>query len=203
MGRLIGVFGGTFDPPHIGHRILAHEAVLELGLDRILWVVTGDPPHKPDQVISPARLRVEMVHLITDTEASFELSRVELDREPPHYAVDTLRLLRSQWPDSKLVYLMGGDSLMELPSVWHQPQEFVQEVDQLGVMRRSSMQIDLEWLSGQLPGVESKVHLFTTPRIEVSSSLIRQRARTGVEYKHFLTQDVGEFVARQELYRPR
>lgn len=201
MGRVTGIFGGTFDPPHIGHRILAYEALLELGLDRVLWVVTGDPPHKPDQKISPAELRVEMVGRLIEAEPAFKLSRVELDRQPPHYAVDTLRLLREQWPDVQMVYLMGGDSLMELPIVWHRPLDFVREVDRLGVMRRPATQIDLKWLEGQLPGIESKVHLFSTPRIEISSSLIRERARTSKPYQHFLTKEVGEIVASRNLYR--
>ena len=81
--------------------------------------------------------------------------------------------------------------------------DFVQEVDRLGVMRRPSTQIDLGWLGGQLPGIESKIHLFSTPRIEISSSLIRERARTGKPYQHFLTKEVGEFVANRQIYRSR
>jgi nicotinate-nucleotide adenylyltransferase len=201
MGRIIGIFGGTFDPPHLGHRILAYEAQYELELDRVLWVVTGDPPHKPDRMIANSEHRVRMVSLMIEAEPSFELSRVELDRQPPYYAVDTLQLLRDKWPDAHLVYLMGGDSLMELPSVWHQPLEFVKQVDSLGVMARPSMAIDMDRLKSELPGVETKVHFLSSPLIEISSSLIRTRIGEGKPYKHFLTSSVAEYVEREGLYR--
>ncbi|MGD8822915.1 MAG: nicotinate-nucleotide adenylyltransferase [Anaerolineales bacterium] len=201
MGRLIGIFGGTFDPPHLGHRILAYEAMLNLGLEQVLWVVTGDPPHKPDIQITPAQDRVAMVEMMIDSEPAFILSRVELDRQPPHYALDTLRLLHQQWPQAELVYLMGSDSLMELPTVWHQPRQFVDQADRLGVMPRPNVELDLPWLASKLPGIESKVTFFTAPLIEISSSLIRSRIRAGQPYKHFVTAEVGRYLDRSTFYR--
>lgn len=201
MGRLIGVFGGTFDPPHHGHRILAYEAQLELGLDRVLWVVTGDPPHKPDRMITPAQHRVAMVSMVVEDEKSFELSRVELDRQPPHYAVETLELLRNEWPDEELVYLMGGDSLMELPTVWHKPGEFVDLVNRIGVMRRPTTEVDMDWLNSVLPGIETKVQFFNAPLVDISSSLIRARVRAGKAYKHFLPARIAQYIEREDLYR--
>lgn len=200
MGRLIGVFGGTFDPPHLGHRILAYEARLALGLDQVLWVVTGDPPHKPDRKLAPAEDRVAMVRMMIDSEAAFTLSRVELDREPPHYALDTLDLLREEWPGAELVYLMGSDSLMELPTIWHNPVQFVEQVDRLGVMPRPDVQVDMQWLQSKLPGIEVKVNLFSTPLIEISSSLIRARMRSGQPYQHFVMPQVGQYLERGKFY---
>lgn len=200
MGRLIGVFGGTFDPPHLGHIILAHEARLGLNLELVLWIVTGDPPHKPDRRISPAEQRVAMVEMMIHDEPAFALSRVELDRQPPHYAVDTLAYLREQFPQAELVYLMGSDSLMELPDVWHNPQQFVDQVDQIGVMHRVGAEVDLIQLEAELPGIESKVRFFRAPLIEISSSLIRQRAHEGLAYQHFLTEAVGQYVSTNKLY---
>ena len=200
MGRLIGVFGGTFNPPHLGHRILAYEAMLDLGLEKVLWVVTGDPPHKPDDGLMSAQDRVVMVEMMIDSEPAFSLSRVELDRQPPHYALDTLRLLHRQWPEAELVYLMGSDSLMELPTVWHQPRQFVDQADRLGVMARPAVEVDMQWLASELPGIESKVTLFSAPLIEISSSLIRSRIRAGQPYKHFVTDEVGMYLERGQFY---
>ena len=202
MGRLIGIFGGTFDPPHLGHRILAYEAMLGLGLEQVLWVVTGDPPHKPDRKITSAQDRVAMVEMMLESEPAFRLSRIELDRQPPHYALDTLRLLRQEWPQSELVYLMGSDSLMELPTVWHQPRQFVDQVDQLGVMARPHTDVDMEWLRSELPGIESKVKFFSAPLIEISSSMIRSRIRAGLPFKHFVTNHVGMYLETGGFYLP-
>ena len=89
----IGLFGGTFDPPHLGHLILASEAYSQLGLNRLLWILTPDPPHKQDQVITPVEHRLAMVNLAIQDNAKFELSRVELDRPGPHYTLDTVETI--------------------------------------------------------------------------------------------------------------
>ncbi len=107
----VGVFGGTFDPPHLGHLILAAEALHQLRLERLLWVLTQDPPHKHGQMICPWEARFEMVRLATAGDPAFEISRVDIDRPGPHYAVDTMGILKRQLPQTDLFYLIGGDSL--------------------------------------------------------------------------------------------
>jgi len=142
MRQRLGIFGGTFDPPHIGHLILAAEAHSQLSLDRVLWVLTFYPPHKTEQSISPLSDRLDMVLAAISDDPRFELSRVDIDRPAPHYAVDTVRLLKETCPQSELVYLMGGDSLKSLP-YWYKPLEFVAGCHSLGVMRRPGDQINL------------------------------------------------------------
>ena len=117
----LGIFGGTFDPPHIGHLVLASEAYHQLKLDRLLWVLTPRPPHKPNQQITALEYRIEMVQAIVEDEPTFELSRVEIDRPPPHYAVDTVEILGKRFPGARLIYLVGGDSLRDLP-LWRHVQ---------------------------------------------------------------------------------
>ena len=112
----LGVFGGTFDPPHLGHLILAAEACSKLELERLLWVLTPDPPHKLDRKITPLEHRLAMVTLAIQDTPAFELSRVEIDRPGPHYMVDTLGLLMKAHPSAELVLLIGGDSLSDLPT---------------------------------------------------------------------------------------
>ena len=108
MARL-GVFGGTFDPPHVAHLILAAEARYQLGLDRVLWVLTPHPPHKEGQEITPCDERLALLEAAIGDDSAFELTRVDIDRPPPHYAFQTMRLLRGTYPGEVLVNLMGCD----------------------------------------------------------------------------------------------
>ena len=116
----IGIFGGTFDPPHLGHLILAADAKEQLGLDQVLWVLTPFPPHKKDIKISPLQDRMTMVLLAITGNTNFHLSRVDIDRLPPHYALDTVNILRHNSPKDTFFYLMGADSLNDLLA-WHEP----------------------------------------------------------------------------------
>ena len=195
----IGVFGGTFDPPHVGHLILASEAALQLQLAKVLWVLTPDPPHKLTRPISPVEFRLQMVQAIMGDDPFFELSRVELDRPGPHYAVDTLHRLQEAYPDARLVYLMGGDSLHDLPT-WYHPQELVDACANLGIMRRMGDEIDLANLKEQLPGISAKIAFIDAPLMEISSSQIRQRIFDGLPFKHFLTRAVYNVIRTNGLY---
>ena len=195
----IGIFGGTFDPPHIGHLILAGEAAYQLKLSRLLWVLTPDPPHKLGRAISPAGQRLDLVNAEIDGEPAFELSRVDLDRRGPHYAVDTLQLLSAAYPGDELVYLMGGDSLRDLPG-WYQPQTLVDTCALLGVMRRPGDHIDLAALEQALPGVTAKVAFIDTPLVEISSAEIRRRMAAGLPYRYFLTEQVYQVIQAHHYY---
>jgi nicotinate-nucleotide adenylyltransferase len=198
-GMRIGVFGGTFDPPHYGHLILAEEAGFELHLDRLLWVLTAWPPHKQGMAISDVDYRLELVQAAIAHNPVFELSRVEIDRPGPHYAVDTLHLLAGQYPDAELYYLMGGDSLHDLPT-WHQPQQLAALVSGLVVMRRPEDAVDLEALESVLPGVAGKVQYLNVPFIEISSSDIRQRIASGRPFRYFLPPVVYDLIQQCHPY---
>ena len=195
----VGVFGGTFDPPHLGHLILAAEAIDQLGLDRLLWVLTANPPHKQDLPVSPVEQRLELVQAAICDEPRFELSRVDLDRPGPHYAVDTVRLLQGQLPKAELFYLLGGDSLRDLP-LWYKPALLVQRVAGLGVMRRPGAAVDLTRLDAHLPGILAKVKFIDTPLLEISSSEIRQRVADGRPYRYFLPARVYELIEQERNY---
>jgi nicotinate-nucleotide adenylyltransferase len=196
----LGLLGGTFDPPHLGHLILAAEAYHQLGLSRLLWVLTPVPPHKPGRPISPLEQRIALVQAAIDADPAFEFSRIDIDRPSPHYALDTVRLLREQQPSAEVIYLMGGDSLHDLPS-WHRPQEFLAACDALGVMRRPGYRVDLSALESVLPGITPKVRFVDTPLLDISSSDIRRRISNGEPYRYFLTQEVWDLIRAQALYR--
>ena len=124
--RRIGIFGGTFDPPHFGHLILAVEAQYQLELDTLLFVLTPDPPHKQDHRLTALDDRIAMLSAAIEGVAGFALSRVDIDRPGPHFTADTMALLREQYPGDVLIYLMGGDSLEGLLVDWDRPGEFVE-----------------------------------------------------------------------------
>ncbi len=195
----IGIFGGTFDPPHIGHQILAAEARHQLGLDRVLWVLTPDPPHKQGQEISPAEIRLELVRAAIQGEPGFELSRVDLDRPGPHYSIDTVSLLRAQYPGAELFFLIGSDSLHDLPT-WHTPQEFVAACDGLAVMQREHETVDLDLLELLLPGLGPKLHFISAPLFQVASSEIRARIHDGAPYRYFLPESVYRIIIEKKYY---
>lgn len=196
----IGIFGGTFNPPHIGHLILAEECRAQLSLDKLLWVVTNRPPHKQKEVISPIEERLELVRLTIADNPSFEISRVDIDRPGPHYSVDTVLALRAIYPQDELFYLLGGDSLHDLPT-WYHPAEFVAECDGFGVMRRHDDNVDLDSLEAVLHGIKKKVHLVEAPILEISSHQIRQRIKEGAAYRYYLTDAVYRAIKEMNLYR--
>lgn len=200
MAESIGVFGGTFDPPHIGHLILAAEALSQLQLDRVLWVVTPEPPHKPNQPITNVYQRIEMTRRVIANNAGFELSTIESDRPGPHYTLDTIDLLQIRNPTSRLVLLIGGDSLRDLPT-WNRPEELVTAVHSFGVMRRPGAEFDLSTLEESLPGLKNKLRFFETPQLEISSSSIRERIANKGHYRYYLPADVYDFIQKNRIYR--
>ncbi|MHB8856460.1 MAG: nicotinate-nucleotide adenylyltransferase [Bellilinea sp.] len=197
----IGILGGTFDPPHIGHLILAAEALEQLKLDKVLWTLTADPPHKQGQTISPIDIRLQLLLAALADNPAFEISRVEIDRLGPHYAVDTVRTLQEQYPQSALIYLIGSDSLRDLIS-WRTPQDLTARVGGYGVMRRSGVAMDLAAVEREIPGITAKVQFIDTPLVEISARQIRQRAAVGQTYRYFLPPHVFELVEEFNLYRP-
>jgi nicotinate-nucleotide adenylyltransferase len=195
----IGLFGGTFDPPHIGHLILASEAQYQLELTRLLWTLTPEPPHKQDQSITPIEYRLAMVNLAIADNPSFELSRLELDRPGPHYTLDTIKLVAEQNPEAEIVPVIGGDSLHDLPT-WHRPQELLFAAHWIGVMRRPGESANLEELERELPGISSKVHYVDAPLLEIASREIRSRISDGRPFRYYLPDPVYQYINRHHLY---
>jgi len=200
MPENIGIFGGTFDPPHLGHLILAAEALAQLQLSRVLWVLTPQPPHKPDRPITALAHRLEMLRSSLADTPSFELSTVEIDRPGPHYTIDTLNLLQQKYPDAKLCLLVGGDSLRDLPA-WYRAAEIFAAVHAFGVMRRPADSLELSALEQAFPGLNSKLRFVEAPQLEISSSTIRQRIAAGGHYRYYLHPQVYDYLQRNHLYR--
>lgn len=196
----IGILGGTFDPPHMGHLILAQESRWQLQLDRILWLLTPVSPLKSDASISPWQQRWELLTAAIEDNPDFKLSSVDIDRPGPHFAFESVKLLRDEFPGDQLVYLIGGDSLRDLPK-WEQPRQLAAHCDQIGIMHRPDYPIDLDLLEGEIPGLISKLVWVESPLIEISGSTIRKRLRTGKPARYFLPGGVYRIIQEKNLYR--
>lgn len=197
----IGVLGGTFDPVHLGHLILASEASFQLQLNRVLWVLTPDPPHKSGRTGLSFTERRWLLELAIADNPMFTFSDVDLRRQPPYYAVDTMRLLRKEFPRDELFYLIGGDSLRDLAG-WYQPNDLLDACDGLGVMLRPGVDLDAARLEQKIPGLGKKLIILSAPDVEISSSDIRARIAHQKPFRYYLPQQVYEAILESRFYLP-
>lgn len=198
MTERLGLFGGTFDPPHLGHLILAECASDALALSRVLFVLAADPPHKRDQQLAPVEHRLAMLRLAIADNPRFALSRIDLDRPGPHYSVDTVRMAQIQYPGAELFFLMGGDSLRDLPT-WHNPAGLVAQA-MLGVVHRPGETLALDTLLTQIPELAGRVAFVEAPEVGISATDLRRRARTGRSLRYQLPEVVRAYVHDHHLY---
>ena len=197
----IGVFGSSFDPPHLGHLILASEAQSQLDLDRVLWVITGQSPFKIDQQVTDSEVRVRLVAAAIEGNETFEISRVDLDRPAPHFTFETIRILRTQHPGPQLHFLMGADSLHDFPD-WREPGVILDHC-RLAVLRRPGAQVNMTTLEETFPGISAKVDWVTTPQLEISSRDLRRRLRAGNGIRYFVPAAVQALIESYALYQPQ
>ena len=194
----VGIFGGAFNPPHIGHLVCAQEALLQLELDRVVFVPVGEAPHREIEADPGAEARLEMVELAVADDERFTTSRIELDREGPSYTVDTLAQLREESPEDELFLILGGDQAAALGS-WHEPERVLQ-LATVAVFERASWGRNAIVIKiGRLPGARD-VRYLDMPLIQVSSSAIRRRVREGLPIRYLVPEKVASFIEQKELY---
>lgn len=195
----LGVLGGTFDPPHVGHLVLAERAREQLGPDRVLWVPAGSPWRKAGREVSAAEHRIAMVRLAITGQDAFELSTLEVERAGPSYSVETLQALHDASPADELYFIVGLDALRDLPN-WHEPARLI-ELATLAVAARSgerSNEADLERL---LPGLSRRLVWIEMPRLDVSGTELRRRAAEGRSLRYLVPDAVEAYIREQGLYR--
>ncbi len=186
----IGIFGGTFDPPHIGHLLAATDACEALALDRLVFIPAAEQPLKVGMVAAPAHHRVAMVERLIAGDARFAVDALEIDRGGLSYTVDTLRVLRSRWAgDVAPFLLLGRDAVAALPK-WREPEE-VMSLAQVVVLTRAGE-------SAELP---AGVRALATRRVDVSSTEVRARVREGKSIRGFVPDAVATYIAAVGLYR--
>jgi nicotinate-nucleotide adenylyltransferase len=197
--RRIGIFGGTFDPIHIGHLILAEEAWFQLKLDRVYLVPAGDPPHKREQRLAPVEHRIRMAQLATRDSDYIRVSRVDADRPGPHFTADMVRMVRQRVDAQvELYFLMGMDSLRDLPN-WHEARWLVDNCH-LVALSRHDVVIDWPYLNQALPGIQERVIILDMPELEIASNTIRQRFRMGQPVRYQVPRLVEEYMREHNLY---
>ncbi len=196
----IGVLGGTFDPIHIGHLILAEEVRASLNSTEILFVPAGQPWLKVDSPISPAEHRVEMVRLAIADKPYFKLSTMEIERAGPTYTVDTIAELKAQLgTEDELFFILGWDNLAELPR-WRQPSRLITMCRLVAVPRPGYPLSDLKALEASVPGLSQRVTLMDRPEIDISASAIRGRVTQGLPIRHLVPQPVERYIKEHKLY---
>ncbi|MGQ0560354.1 MAG: nicotinate-nucleotide adenylyltransferase [Gemmatimonadota bacterium] len=188
----IGIFGGTFDPPHAGHLIAAQDACAALSLDRLIFVPAAQPPHKQHGAISPADVRLAMLRAAVADDPLFEVSTVELERTGPSYMVDTLRALARLFPGDALHLLIGVDQVREFSS-WREPQAIL----------RLARVVMLARTGTEAPGPEAGFvrQTVAVTRVDISSTLIRARIAAGEPIRYLVPDAVAEIIASEGLYR--
>lgn len=195
----IGLLGGTFDPPHVGHLLLAQTALTQLGLTRILFLPAGQPVHKEENTVTSARHRITMARLATAGNDAFVVDTTDADRPAPHTTVTLLPLLEEKYPAHPLWLLIGGDSLRDLPT-WYQPQELIARI-RLAVLPRPGAVIDWPALEAAVPGVHAAVDLLDGPSIAISSTRMRQWTSAGRSLRYLTPDPVCAYIDRSGLYQ--
>ena len=196
----VGLLGGTFDPVHHGHLMLAEEARYSLALDRVLFVPAGQPPHKLHEPHTAPTHRVRMLELAIAGNPAFGISRVDLDRPGPHYSVDMVRRVRDELgQETELFFLMGLDSLASILA-WHQPAELLAQC-RLVVAHRPGFNFDLAALTEKLPILEDRLYFVEMPLIEIAGADLRRRVQCDQPIRYQVPEAVRHYIVEQGLYQ--
>jgi nicotinate-nucleotide adenylyltransferase len=199
--RRIGVLGGTFDPPHVGHLWLATLAADAVGLDRVLFMPAAQPPHKGGQLVTRATDRLLMTRLAIAGNPVFELCTIEMERPGPSYTIDSMLELGNLYgADARLVLLMAADSLAQIDT-WREPDRLLQLVEWAVGPRPGSPLPERSALESRFGELASRIHLLTGPSLDLSSSEIRRRVAAGHAIRYLVPRGVEELITERGLYR--
>lgn len=194
----IGLMGGTFDPPHLGHLWLAEAARQKLKLDKVLFLPAGQPPHKSDDPVTAVHHRAAMTKQAIQDNPHFQLDMTDAERPSPHYTSTLLPYIQQAYPESDLWLLIGSDSLSDLP-FWHKPKTVIQQC-RLAVLPRPGIAVNWVWLSLYVPGVDEAVDMLDGPTMDISSTGIRKWLATGGQPRYLLPSAVLSYIQEHKLY---
>jgi nicotinate-nucleotide adenylyltransferase len=194
----VGILGGTFNPPHLGHLVCAQEAYLQLELDRVMLMPARIPPHKPVEHEPGVAHRLELCRLAVQGDDRFSVSDLELTRPGLSYTVDTLEELNSSEPNNELYLIVGGDVAAGLPQ-WREPERVLELATLAVARRRGTAWASVESALRGLRGGE-RARFFRMPQIGVSSTIVRERVRARQPIRYIVPDQVAEYIARHRLY---
>jgi nicotinate-nucleotide adenylyltransferase len=198
----IGVLGGTFDPIHLGHLIVAEDIRQKLGLGEVLFVPAGRPwlKLKEEKPISAAEHRLAMVRLAVASNPYFKVSTLEIDRPGLSYSIDTILELKAKLGAGAGIYfIVGPDALAELPR-WKDPGRLIEICQVVGIGRPGHAQTDLHTLESSISGVSQRIMLVDVPRIDISATEIRKRVAQGLSIRYLVSEAVEKYIAEHRLY---
>jgi nicotinate-nucleotide adenylyltransferase len=194
------VFGGTFDPIHVGHLIMAEIFRHRLALSHVIFLPAGRPPHKPLQDLAADADRLRMLALAIDDAPHFSISRIDIDRDGPSFTADSLRVLREELGTvAELFFLMGQDSLRDFPT-WHRP-DIIAGLARLGVALRPGVTVAVDDIVAAVPELAGRVELVSVPLIGISSRELRAEVRAGGPFRFQVVPAVADYIEQQGLYR--
>lgn len=196
----MGIFGGTFDPVHYGHLVLAEQCREQLALDEVRLVPAAQPPHKPNHLITPGDQRAEMLEYAIAGHPRMQVDRRELTRSGPSFTVDTLESLKSEDATRELFLLLGADSLFEFPT-WRDPRRILELATVAAVNRPGAPALDLAPLRKTLGTTADAIRLVTIPGCDLSASDLRQRVREGKSIRYLVPRAVECYIEQHQLYR--
>jgi nicotinate-nucleotide adenylyltransferase len=196
--RSVGVLGGTFNPPHLGHLAIARDARRELGLERVVLIPARIPPHKPAVADAGAEHRLQMCRLLIDGEDGLAVCAVEIERDGPSYTVETLNAIHASHPDLELTFIVGADTARTLPA-WREPEQ-VLALAEFAVAARAGTEREAVLESLAELGRAADLRFLTTPLLEVSSSMARERVAAGEPVEDLVGSAVAGYIAANELY---
>lgn len=196
----LGILGGTFDPPHVGHLWLAALAADALNLDRVLFMPAAKPPHKGGRLITRSTDRLLMTRLAIQADPAFDLSPIELERTGPSYTIDSVIELKRSYADAELFLVMAADSLAQIDT-WRDPDRLLAEVEWIVGPRPGTPLPDRSGLADRFGDGASRIHLLTGPSLDVSSSEVRRRVAAGHTIRYLVPRNVEELIIDRGLYR--
>lgn len=199
MTARIGLLGGTFDPPHVGHLWLAETATDQLKLDAVWFLPVGRPPHKEEAEITAVSHRIAMLQTAVSPAPYFRLDTIDADRPPPHTTVSLLQIMRQRHKETAFWLIIGGDSLRDFPT-WVDPQGILTQC-RLAVLPRPGAEIDRDALETAVPGLHAAVDWLDGPTLPISGTEIRRWARAGHSLRFLLPPGVYHYVRENDLYR--
>jgi nicotinate-nucleotide adenylyltransferase len=199
--KKIGIMGGTFDPIHIGHLMLAEQAYDKFELDKVLIMPSGNPPHKDNAVSALSKHRVQMARLAIESNKHFELSLIEVERSGYTYTYETLEDLKKENPDVEYYFIIGADSLLDFDK-WKEPKKICEDSTILVATRYNLSSIELKRQIDDVANkYNAKIYSLETPNIDISSKLIRTLVSTGKSIKYYVSNDVERYIYKNNLYK--
>ncbi|HEX5165962.1 MAG TPA: nicotinate-nucleotide adenylyltransferase [Thermomicrobiales bacterium] len=198
--RQVALFGGTFDPVHIGHLIIAEIMRHHLRLDQVVFLPAGRPPHKPDQILSSDDDRLAMLRLAIADAPAFTISTIDIERPGASYTADSLRVIQDlAGPACQLHFLMGQDSLRDFPT-WHRP-DLIAGLARLVVALRPGVSVSVDQIEEAVPAAKDRIQLVPVPLIGISSRELRGTIRAGGPYRYQVLPSVADYIEQHRLYQ--